>query len=71
VTHIAFATEIRQNLTSFIPSVLIGKPTRGFGEEEKTDKEDDGWDHLNPPWQTEGSSSVDVTAAVLNVIFWW
>lgn len=53
MSYIAFAMEIGQDLASFVPSVLIRKPTRGLGEEEKADEKDYSRDHLNSPGQAE------------------
>ena len=42
--------------------------TRTLGEDKHPETENDGGDHLQAPWDTEGSNTIDVGASELNEV---
>jgi hypothetical protein len=53
MVHVAIPMKTGKDLNGFLPTVLRGEPSRAVGEEEKTNKENEGRDHLNTPRNAE------------------
>lgn len=49
-------------------SYLSGEPARRLGHEEDTEKQDDGRDHLQRPWDPESLSAVEVATSEGHVV---
>ena len=61
---VALAMHKRKNSMTVLPAILAGEPTRRLREEAHSDEEEDGWNHLETPWNTECGGAVDEGAAV-------
>lgn len=51
---ITVAERASQDLKCLIPTVFRSEPTGAVGEEKEADEEDDCWDHLHAPGDSEG-----------------
>ena len=67
VVGVAFAVNEGQDGVAIFPAVLAGKPAGRLGEKEEHQTEENGWKHLQAPWDAEGGGTVDVRTAVGNV----
>jgi hypothetical protein len=56
-----------QCIESFFPTAVFGKPTWGFGEEEKAEEEQNGRNHLETPRYSESCGTFDKTTPVTDV----
>lgn len=61
---ISLAVDQGQHRMAVFPAVLAGEPTRGLGKEQQPEEEQDGRDHLETPWDPEGSGALDEAAAI-------
>lgn len=64
---IAVAVGENQDLLASLPAVLAGEPTGRLWEEHHAEEEDDRRNHLQSPWNAEGSWALDERAAVRDV----
>jgi hypothetical protein len=65
--HITVSVHQSKNTDGVFPTVLLSKPSRRFWKEEHGSEQENGWDHLQSPWYSESTSSVDKRAAVADV----
>ena len=49
---------------ALFPTILACEPTGWFGKEAHADEQEDGWDHLDPPWDAEGGGAINLGAAI-------
>ena len=48
--------------------VVVDEPTGRLREEHHAERENDGGDHLETPWNAEGRDTIDVRAAKLDEV---
>jgi hypothetical protein len=56
-----------ENLNSFLPTVVSSQPTGRFWQEKHGEAKEDSWQHLQTPWDTESSSTVDERATIRDI----
>jgi hypothetical protein len=61
---IALAVNQGQYRMAILPAVLASEPSRRLGKNQQTEEEQDGRNHLETPWDPEGSGAIDKAAAV-------
>ena len=50
---ISFSVDQSEDVDSVFPAVLLCEPTWRFWQEDESEEEEDGWEHLKAPWDSE------------------
>ena len=65
--NVAFGVDQSKHADGIFPPVLLGQPTRRLWQEDESEEEEDGGEHLETPWNSESCGAVEERTSVRDV----